>query len=82
VFLEKARDLVYQVHGYTKINSIKQIWVVQTRGRNQVKLVKQLFLKIDTKSFKHGGGVVTGSFTLAIIISWIMSGMVAVGVGH
>ena len=69
MFLEKARDLVHQVHEYTKINGIKQIWLVQTRGRNQVKLVKQLFLKIDTKSFKHSGGVVTGSFTLAIIIS-------------
>jgi len=43
--------------------------------------VKQVFLKIDTESFKHGEGGVTGRFPLATFISCIISGPVAIGVG-
>jgi len=59
---------------------MKQIWLVQTRCRNSVKPAKQAFLKIDTKRVKHGAGVVTGRFTLATLISCIISGPGAIGV--
>ena len=32
---------------------MKQTWLVQTRRQNPVKPVKHVFLKMDTKSFKH-----------------------------